>query len=79
MCVCASVCVSVCYHSSANIAHFYAQSEVYSGTSLFQPHSGPAKVAGLVGWLDLRETSLIQPYYDMAELAGLASFTQAHA
>ena len=50
---------------------------VYSGTSLFQPHSGPAKVAGLVGWLDLRETSLIQPYYDMAELAGLASFTQA--
>ena len=49
---------------------------VYSGTSLFQPHSGPAKVAGLVGWLDLRETSLIQPYYDMA---GLASFTQACA
>ena len=30
-------------------------------------------MAGLVRWLDLRETSLIQPYYDMAELAGLAS------
>ena len=32
------------------------------------------KVAGLVGWVDLRETSLIHPHYDMAELAGLASF-----
>ena len=49
---------------------------IYSGTSQY---SGPAKVAGLVRWLDLRETSLIQPYYDMAELAGLASFTQARA
>ena len=28
---------------------------VYIGTSLFQPHLGPAKVAGLVRWLDLRE------------------------
>ena len=24
----------------------------YSGTSLFQPHLGPTKVAGLVRWLD---------------------------
>ena len=24
----------------------------------------PANVAGIVRWLDLRETSLIQPYYD---------------
>ena len=31
---------------------------IYSGTSLFQPHLGHAKVAGLVRWLDLRETSL---------------------
>ena len=40
----------------------------YSGTSLFQLHLGPAKVAGLVRWPDLREILLIQPYHDKVEL-----------
>ena len=28
VCTCMYVCVCVCYHSSSNIAHFYAQNEV---------------------------------------------------
>ena len=35
---------------------------VYSGTSLFQSHLGPAKVAGLVRWLDLRVGLLCETY-----------------
>ena len=33
--VCVCICVSVCYHSSANIAHFYALNKVRRGLSLF--------------------------------------------
>ena len=32
------------------------------GTSLFLPHLGPAKVAGLVGWLDFRVSLLCETY-----------------
>ena len=49
-------------------AFLYTFLWVYSGTSLFQPHLGPAKVAGLERWLDLRKTSLYHSHTLMTNL-----------
>ena len=40
----------------------HEHAHVHSGTSLFQPHLGPAKVAGLARWLDFRVRLLCETY-----------------
>ena len=44
---------------------------MYSELPLIQPHLGQKKVAGIMRWLDLRDTSLIQQHSKEIKLAGI--------